>query len=328
MPKLISSHVVLICAACFTVCFGVSGQANRPRSENNQREDRTPVVFLDSTKEIDGLKGPVRRIETEIIRVQMQEGKLVQKSRSLLERTLYDERGQRIENETYPIVGSKSGQEAHKYDAQGNLSETVVRDARGAELSKTIYDYELDGFGNWIKMTASLAAVSNSGKTVYEPIEITKRNITYYLVDEPGAPVATSAARTSAIVAPVAEGDKVSERAAAPAAKKPEAVLSNSPVAEAALLDAGVLNDRTTELPRPAFPVSWKRLDVPVTVTVEVVVDITGRVVEAQAQKSCPEPLREPSESAARRATFLPFYVGGRPVKARGLINYTFEFLP
>jgi hypothetical protein len=92
-------------------------------------------------------------------------------------------------------------------------------------------------------------------------------------------------------------------------------------------LNAGVLNNRTTELPKPARPVSQKRLDEPITVSVEVIVDITGRVVEARAQNG-PEALREPSESAARRATFLPFYVAGRPVKARGLINYTFDYLP
>lgn len=336
MPKLLSSIVVLLCAVCFTA----NGQGSRPRSENNRRE--TPVVFLDSTKEIDGLKGPVRRVETEIVRMQMKRGKLAQQSRSLLERTLYDERGQRIENETYPIVGSRAGQETHKYDAQGNLSETVVRDARGAVLSKTVYAYKLDGFGNWIQMTASIV-VSSSGKIEYEPTEITKRTITYYLTDEPVAPKdATSAAREKATVAPVAaEGDKVSKRAENPDAKppraslkpqavlQPQAILQNSPVAAAkeSLLNAGVLNTRTTALPKPAFPVSGKRLDEPLTVTVEVVVDITGRVVEARAQ-SGPEALRETSESAARRASFLPFYVAGRPVRARGLINYTFDYLP
>ena len=326
MSKLRSSIVVLLCAACCAVCFDVKGQGSRPRSEHNRREERTPVVFLDSTKEIDGLKGPVRRVETEIARVQLKRGKLVQVSRSLLERTLYDERGRRVENETYPIVGTQVGQEAHKYDAQGNLSETVVRDARGAVLSKTIYDYELDRFGNWIRMTASVA-VAVSGRIEYEPTEITKRNITYYLIDEPGAPQTAGAAHTNEAAAPVAEGDKVGQRVEAPEAKGPQAALPYSPDAGSALLDGGVLNERTTALPKPAFPVSWKRLDNPVTVTVEVVVDITGRVIQAHAQ-SGPDALRKPAESAARRASFLPFYVAGRPVRARGTINYTFDFLP
>lgn len=322
MPKLLSSIFVLLCV----VCFEASGQGTRPRSENNSREERTPVVFLDSTKEIDGLKGPVRRVETEIVRVQLVHGKLVQKSRSLLERTLYDERGRRVENETYPIVGSQAGQETHTYDAQGNLSETVVRDARGAVLSRTSYDYELDEFGNWIQMTASIA-VTKSGQVEYEPNEITKRTITYYQIDKPSVPDVTNTAHANATATTVAEGDKVSERAESAEANKPQAILQNNPAAESALLNAGVLNARTIELPKPARPVSWRRLAEPVTVSVEVVVDITGRVVEARAQ-SGPEALREPSESAARRATFLPFYVAGRPVRARGVINYSFDFLP
>lgn len=330
MPKSLSSIVVLLCAACCAVGFDARAQNNRTRSENDRREERAAVVFLDSTKEIDGLKGPVRRIETEIMRVQLESGKLVPKSRSLLERTLYDELGRRIENETYPIVGNQAGQETHKYDAQGNLSETIVREAGGAVSRRTIYEYELDRFGNWIMMKASVA-VSKSGKVEYEPVEITKRNITYYQIDEIDEPDAsgsvTGAARTDASVAPVAEGDRVSRRVEAADAKKPRAILPGTPLAEGALLNAGSLNNRTDELPKPSFPVSWKRLDEPVTVTVEVVVDITGRVVEAKAQDGL-EALREPAESAARRATFLPFYVAGRPVRARGSITYTFDFLP
>jgi outer membrane biosynthesis protein TonB len=187
-------------------------------------------------------------------------------------------------------------------------------------------------------MTDSVA-VADSGKTGYAPTEITKRTITYYQVDELNTPDASGAARPDAIVAPVAEGDRVSQRAQASGtekasgmekasgAKNPQAVLPHSPAAEGALLNAGLLNKRTSALPRPAYPVSWKRLKEPVTVTVEVVLDITGRVVEARAQGG-PESLHEAAEVAARRAAFLPFYVAGRPVKARGLINYTFDFLP
>ena len=153
-PRMISG-----CQSCSRSSSSICGvflyhtEGSRPRSKTTAR-NRTPGRFL-KPKEHCGLKGLSSR-QTEIVRVQMQRGKLVQKSRSLLERTLYDERGQRIENETYPIVGSRTGQETHKYDAQGNLSETVVRDARGAVLSKTIYEYELDKFGNWIQMTASV----------------------------------------------------------------------------------------------------------------------------------------------------------------------------
>jgi len=322
MPKLLSSIVGLL----FAVCVADAGQGRRPRSEVNRRKERAPVVFLDSTKERDGLNGPVRRVETEIVRVELEEGKLVSKSHSRLERTLYDEQGRRIENETYPVVGSQVGQETHKYDAQGNLSETVVRDSGGAVLSRRIYDYKLDEFGNWIQMTASVA-VSNSGKIEFEPTEITKRTIIYYLVDEATELNSSGGQHNEADAALVAEGVKVSKREESASDAKTQQAISPRSSAAVEIINVGVLNDLTTELPKPSYPVSRKRLDVPVTVTVEVVVDVTGRVESAQAQGG-PEALREPAESAARRAVFLPFYVAGHPVKARGLINYTFEFLP
>lgn len=88
-----------------------------------------------------------------------------------------------------------------------------------------------------------------------------------------------------------------------------------------------MLNERATWLPRPAFPVNGERLREPLTVPVEVVVDITGRVVSARAAGG-PPALRRAAERAARLATFLPFYVAGRPVKSRGVINYAFNYLP
>ncbi|HJR07871.1 MAG TPA: energy transducer TonB [Pyrinomonadaceae bacterium] len=329
MRKLLLSIAVLLCVVCVTADAG-QGSHRQPETHRRQK-DRAPVVFLDSTKERDGLKGPVRRVETEIIRVELRQGKVVSKSRSLLERTLYDEHGQRVENETYPVVGNQVGQEKHKYDAQGNLAETVVRDARGSVLSRIVYEYKLDDFGNWVQMTASVA-VSKAGKIEYEPTEITKRSITYYLTDDASAAQNSAGAENNASVvaaAPTtAEGVKVSKRAETVADAKPQPPSLAKANAEGALMNVGVLNARTTELPKPAFPVGGLRLERPITVTVEVVVDITGRVAQARALAGAPESLRETAENAARRALFLPFYVNGRPVRAKGLINYSFDYLP
>ena len=307
--------IAMLCAACVSA----GGQGNRPRTEAGRARGRAPLVFLDSTREADGLKGPVRRIETEIVGVEIRAGETVSKPPSLLERTLYDERGRRVKNETYPVVGSRGGRESHKYDARGNVAETVVRDAGGAVLSRTRYDYEFDAHGNWIKMTASVA-VSNAGRVEYEPTEITRRVITYYLVEEPdgqSAPGGTGGAPVEAV--------KVSNpSAAASGAKMPP---PSTDARGGDIKDSGVLNERATWLPRPAFPVGVERLKEPLTVSVEVVIDITGRVVSARAT-SGPKALRDSAERAARLATFLPVYVAGRPVRARGVINYTFNFLP
>lgn len=329
MTKPLSSIAVLFFAACVTAD---AGQGSRPQAEAGRRQSaRPPVVILDSTKERDGLKGPVRRVETEVVRVGMRQGKPVPKSRSLLERTLYDEHGRRVENETYPVVGSQVGQEAHRYDAQGNLAETIVHDARGSVLSRIVYDYKLDNFGNWVQMTASVA-VSRAGKIEYEPTEITKRTITYYLVDETAAQNSTGAENGAGVVVAVAaaEGVKVSKPAGAAADVKTLPGLPGAGVEqqEGEVLNVGMLNARTNALPKPAFPVGGLRLDPPVIVTVEVVVDITGRVASARALAGAPEALKETAENAARRAVFLPYYVGGRPVRAKGLLNYSFDYLP
>jgi hypothetical protein len=340
------------------VCAVAHAQGGRHRAEADARAtSAAPVVFLDSTRERDGLRGPVRRVETEVVRVEPKSGAVVEKARSVLERTLYDERGRRAENETYPVVSNPAGQEFHSYDAQGNLAETIVRDARGATLSRTIYKYEFDAYGNWVKMTASVAILS-AGKIAYEPIEITNRSITYYATDEAidakASHVSTDAvaekkgdsARRSATHdrndAASVEGDRkhvadvaartqdVVPRAQGDAARASgEAKREGARVAHANAreIEIGVLNDRATSLPRPAFPVTARRLNKPITVSVEIVVDQTGLVVEAKAQDA-PQALRQAAEDAARRATFFPFYSEGRPVRARGWLNFGFYFAP
>jgi hypothetical protein len=339
-PKLLLSVALSLLVACVSA----HAQGSRRRAEPSPRATAaTPVVFLDSTRERDGLKGAVRRVETEVVRVEPKGGALVEKSRSILERTLYDERGRRAENETYPVVSNAAGQEVHSYDAQGNLAETIVRDARGATLSRTIYKYEFDAFGNWVKMTASVAVLS-AGKIAYEPFEITNRSITYYATDEPATSTPSSNA-TNATVEKKSddtrrgtthvEGDATHAERIQPRAEGEAARASGEPKSEGVRvaharvreIEVGVLNDRATSLPLPAFRVARRRLDKPVTVSVEVVVDQTGLVVEARAQ-DVPRVLAQAAEDAARRATFFPFYSEGHPVRARGRLNFGFYFSP
>lgn len=359
MSKLTPLAFALLAAACSTA----GAQVLRTRADAGRRAPRAPLVILDGTRETDGLRGPVRRVETEIAKVEIRQGQLVERPASLLERTLYDERGRRVDNETYPVVGDRTGRESHRYDERGNVVETIVRDAAGIILSRTTYAYEFDDHGNWTKMTASVA-VTNRGRTGHEPVEITRRSLTYYAVEDAlaGAAQNGAAANQSAALpkqtdaganpdgangataiqkgitpAPVAAGEKVGERARA---ATNGAGVNPAPTASAArkptpggaptgneVLDAGVLNQRATWLPRPAYPVGRRRLDRPYTVSVQVTLDITGRVAGAAARNGPPE-LREAAERAARLAAFLPFYVAGRPVRARGVINYDFDYMP
>ena len=341
MSKLTPTVSALLLAACASA----AAQAPRARADAPRRGERAPLVILDGTRETDGLRGPVRRVEAEIVKVEVRQGHPVEQPPSLLERTLYDERGRRVENETYPVVGDRMGQqESHRYDERGNVVETIVRDADGVVLRRTAYEYEFDEHGNWTRMTASVA-VSNQGRTEYEPFEITRRSITYYAVDDARAganqngTTANRSGATAAAVAPAAAGEKVGERALSEEAAKAVGSVTATPAADGRkpgttkaspsgdVFDAGVLNGRATWLPRPAYPVGRRRLETPLTVSVEVTLDITGRVAGARAQNG-PPALREAAEQAARLAAFIPFYVSGRPVRARGIINYDFNYLP
>ncbi|HEV2802809.1 MAG TPA: hypothetical protein VGW12_20220 [Pyrinomonadaceae bacterium] len=277
----------------------------------------------------------------------------VEGSRSLLELTVYDVGGQRIDNKTYPVVNSPVGQETHEYDEQGNLLRTTVRDQKGSVLSRSDYSYEFDTAGNWVKMTTSLV-VSESGRVRLEPVEVTYRTIVYYSGDNveasqaagerktlspaalanPGKdsfpnsePVSRSSQRMSTTNTPAAVGvfaASVAEGGVVPLASDDapsEAVNTEH------LTDVGLLNDKALSLPSPAYPVNWRKAAAPLIVTVEVVVDETGRVIYARAAEG-PVKLRRVAESAARQAGFLPFRAGGRPFKARGLLSYSFPFDP
>jgi hypothetical protein len=59
-------------------------------------------------------------------------------------------------------------------------------------------------------------------------------------------------------------------------------------------------------------------------VTVQVIVDESGKVISAVATAG-PPTLREVSVQAALRARFSPTKLSGQPVKVSGLINYKFS---
>ncbi len=140
----------------------------------------TPISITDSTRERDGLTGPVRRVRTELAKLVVKSGQRVEGELVLLETTTYDLKGRRIENTFYPIdEGSVIGREEYTYDDKGNVIEKILRDDSGAVLGKEVYTYEFDMMGNWTKMTTAIAVVDD-GKVSLEPTDVTHRTITYF----------------------------------------------------------------------------------------------------------------------------------------------------
>ena len=92
-------------------------------------------------------------------------------------------------------------------------------------------------------------------------------------------------------------------------------------------ISGGVLNGTAVSLPAPLYPDTAKRSRTQGVVTVDVVLDESGKVISANAT-SGPSMLRDAAVQAALKARFSPTKLSGQPVKVSGVINYKFTLVP
>ena len=92
-------------------------------------------------------------------------------------------------------------------------------------------------------------------------------------------------------------------------------------------VSGGVLNGTAILLPPPVYPDAAKRMRTQGVVSVDVILDETGKVVSANAS-SGPTILRDAAVAAALKARFSPTKLSGQPVKVSGVINYKFALVP
>jgi TonB family protein len=95
------------------------------------------------------------------------------------------------------------------------------------------------------------------------------------------------------------------------------------PNAEPVSIEAGTLNELATSLPMPVYPAVAKAAHASGTVTIRVIVDEEGKVVEATGVSGHPL-LRAAALAAAKNATIAPAQINGSPVKVSGLLLYEF----
>lgn len=322
----------------------------------------TPVVETDRSR--DGLIGPVRRVRTEVAKLLSADGQ--EGKHQVVELVAYDIKGAKIENQYFPVAGATlTGKEVYKYDEKGNISEMTLLNPDGTLLSKEIYKYEFDFLGNWNKMTTSVAMVDSRGIN-FEPTEVTYRSIMYYL-DENMVRMVTPGATTPQPAAPVSKpaetkptpGNKNTKKAAVvpelpsasnsasklasgPVDVKVQGVSTNQPLPVINIdepppspgpkpilkpVSGGVLNGTAVMLPPPVYPEAAKRMRTQGVVTVDVILDETGKVVSASASAG-PTILRDAAVQAALKARFSPTKLSGQPVKVSGVINYKFALVP
>lgn len=88
-------------------------------------------------------------------------------------------------------------------------------------------------------------------------------------------------------------------------------------------VSGGVLNGKAVSLPAPVYPAAALAVNAAGAVTIQVMIDEGGNVIEATAVSGHPL-LRAAAIDAARQATFSPTLLNGSPVRITGVITYNF----
>ncbi len=89
------------------------------------------------------------------------------------------------------------------------------------------------------------------------------------------------------------------------------------------VVSKGVITGEAISLPRPAYPPLAKQMRVQGTVSVQVLIDETGKVISAKALSGNPA-LLHAAQKAALDARFKPTRLSDQPVKVSGVITYNF----
>lgn len=95
------------------------------------------------------------------------------------------------------------------------------------------------------------------------------------------------------------------------------------PPKPSAPISGGVLNGKAISKPTPPYPAIAKAARASGTVTVQIVVDESGKVISAKAVSGHPL-LQQAAVQAAYQARFSPTMLSGQPVKVSGVITYNF----
>ena len=158
------------------------------------------------------------------------------------------------------------------------------------------------------RSSGEIAGGSPEASPGQEPIEKTA---------EAPPPITSSAPRAGAPGSMPGVNHNSAASDAPPPPKKP------TPPPAPKVVSGGVLNGKAISKPQPAYPPIAKAAKASGTVTVQVLVDESGRVVSAHAVSGHPL-LQQSAVAAARQARFSPTLLSGQPVKVSGVITYNF----
>ena len=93
--------------------------------------------------------------------------------------------------------------------------------------------------------------------------------------------------------------------------------------AQAKIVSGGVLNGKAIYLHQPQYPFEAREKRVSGSVSVQVLIDETGKIISACAVSGARE-LHRASETASYQSKFSPTKLEGKPVKVSGVITYKY----
>jgi protein TonB len=96
------------------------------------------------------------------------------------------------------------------------------------------------------------------------------------------------------------------------------------PVVPKVIRKSRVLNSEALSLPKPNYPSLARQIKVQGEVTVQVLIDESGKVISAKALSGHPLLIAE-AQRAAMQARFSPTTINDQPVKVSGMITYNFK---
>jgi TonB family protein len=268
----------------------------------------------------------------------------------------YDEKGNISEMTMLNPDGTLLSKEIYKYefDFLGNWSKmttsVAVVDAKGITFEPTEVTYRsimyyLDE--NMVRMVTpgagTTSATPTSAATSPQPAAPVAAAPAPVNKPESKSAAGKNSKKSPAVVRDLPSAStSATQLAAGPVDAKVQAMNTNQPLPIVMLdepppspgpkpilkpISGGVLNGTAIALPPPNYPEAAKRMRTQGVVTVDVVLDETGKVVSANAS-SGPQMLRDAAVAAALKARFSPTKLSGQPVKVAGVINYKFALLP
>jgi Ca-activated chloride channel family protein len=198
---------------------------------------------------------------------------------------------------------------------EGNApaSVNISNDAASRATRQQQSDVQLSRSNLSADSTAADSSSSSSGPPEPDAIPVNRgaNTIALTTIESPAQPAMVRAAEPKTNTTTPTKSESTSAPTATTSAPR-------------APISGGVLNGKAISLPVPVYPEAARSARVYGIVSVEVIIDEQGKVIEARAV-SGQSVLHSSAVAAARRARFAPTKLSGQPVKVTGVIYYRFN---